>query len=83
MNKRLIDIKLWMSNLMSFIQDTMTKLELNSQKSLDKTLICNEYQEALTKTRIQLITQFFKYLLALDNKSLKWHLNEFESGCDF
>lgn len=57
LSRKLIDTKLWMSNLQSFIRDNIIqKFKRNSQKSLDKLLICKEDKEAVTKTRIQLIT---------------------------
>jgi hypothetical protein len=68
LSTQLVDHELWISNLWSFVNDhIMTKFRKNSSKSLDKLLICKEDKENLTKTRITLITQFFKYLSVLDD----------------
>ena len=72
MVSKLIDEKIWMSNLLSFINDhLMAKFKKNSAKSIDKLIVCKEDKEHITKTRMVLITELFRYLLALDEKSLK------------
>ena len=45
-------------------------------KSSEKMYVCKEDKESLTKSKINLITQLFKYLLSLDDSSLKRHLSK-------
>ena len=54
---KLIDEKVWMGNMISFINDhVMAKFKKNATKSIDKLIICKEDKENITKTRIVLIT---------------------------
>ena len=42
--------------------------------------VCKEDKESLTKSKINLITQLFKYLLSLDDASLTKHLSSLETS---
>lgn len=56
----------------------MTKYKKNVNKTIEKMFICKEDKESFTKSKIILITQLFKYLLALDDKSLVQHIKKLE-----
>jgi hypothetical protein len=49
-------------------------------KSSEKMYVCKEDKESLTKSKINLITQLFKYLLSLDDSSLKRHLAKLQTS---
>ena len=61
----------------------MIKYLKNSQKSLDKMLICKEDKEVITKTKMTLITELFKYFLILDDETLVKHIKFLEKDSDF
>lgn len=48
-------------------------------KNSEKVYVCKEDKESFTKSKITLITQLFKYLISLDDRSLQQHLNRLES----
>ena len=69
-----VDEGLWLSNLHSFIHEHIEpkfKKTLEAvNKSSEKMYVCKEDKESLTKSKINLIIQFFKYLQSLDDASL-------------
>lgn len=79
-----VNENLWQSNLKSFIHDFVhpkfKKILATVQKSSEKMYVCKEDKESVTKSKINLITQLFKYLLSLDDQSLKEHLANLESS---
>ena len=84
MTTHLIDEALWLGNLRSFIHDyMMVKFSKNVGKSVEKMIICKEDKEGFTKSKIMLITEFFKYLLSLDSQALKQQTAKFENGSPF
>ena len=56
----------------------LAKYNKNVSKTVEKMFICKEDKESFTKSKIILITQLFKYLLALDDKSLILHIKKLE-----
>ena len=83
LEERLIDKKVWMENIRSFLQDhIMSKFKKNSEKSLDKMLICKEDKEVITKTKMTLITELFKYFLVLDDETFIAHIKFLEKDSD-
>lgn len=55
------------------------KLLLSIHKSSEKVYVCNEDKESFTKSKILMITLLFKFLISLDDTSLKAHLKEIET----
>jgi hypothetical protein len=78
-----VDEKLWLSNLHSFLHEHVAPKFKKSieavHKSSEKMYVCKEDKESLTKSKINLITHFFKYLMSLDDESLARHLNKLET----
>jgi hypothetical protein len=83
-SKLFVDESLWLSNLHSFLHDHVSakfrKTLEAVNKSSEKMYVCKEDKESLTKSKINLITQLFKYLLSLDDSSLKRHLSKLQTS---
>jgi hypothetical protein len=55
------------------------KLVVAVNKNAQKVYVCKEDKESLTKSKMNLITQFFKYLLSLDDSALGRHVKHLET----
>lgn len=75
---------MWLNNLLSFLHKYVGpkfKKTLEAvNKSSEKMYVCKEDKESLTKSKINLITQLFKYLQSLDDAALKRHLTKLETS---
>ena len=83
-NKINVEEAVWLGNLHSFLHDHVAaqfKQQVASiQKNAQKVYLCKEDKESLTKSKMNLITQFFKYLINLDDSALGRHVKHLESS---
>jgi hypothetical protein len=61
-----VDERVWLHNIKNFMHEHVAKKFIKTleavKKSSEKMYVCKEDKESLTKSKINLITQLFKYL---------------------